>query len=370
LIAGACVFALVLFEIPALLNILDYHSLELTGVWANPRFIRNVDPELRHIQPPHAHYTGASQGGDIESSYDVPVADRTPYRWDLHYDWHGFRNATDLKSAGIAMIGDSLIEGMTIPVPQIVTSLLGGLEGEVVANFGQFGYGPQQELVVLRRYGLPLHPKTVVWVFSEATDLSDAVGYRDLMRDPPGFWTFFVQRSFTRAMYHAIGRLFAARKPPAVERVGVLQTTGSQLRVYFSFPAHPLTASEMEGLEETRHAIATAHQLAAAQGARFVFVYVPEKFRAFHDFCQFPSQSECRTWVLSDLPQAMRITIAGISPDIGYLDLTPYMVDAVKRGVAPYYTDDGHWSPEGHRVAAEAIHQYLAQYLAHATQAH
>ena len=56
LIVGGLIFALVLFEIPALLNILDYHSLELTGVWANPRFIRTVDPELRHIEPAHAHY--------------------------------------------------------------------------------------------------------------------------------------------------------------------------------------------------------------------------------------------------------------------------------------------------------------------------
>ena len=366
LVGGACVFALLLFEMPALLNILDYHSLELTGVWGNPRFIRSVDPELRHIQPPHAHYTGASQGGDIESSYDVPAANRTAYHWDLQYDWHGFRNPADLHSAGIAMIGDSLIEGMTVPSPQIVSSLLANLQGDVVANFGQFGYGPQQELVVLKRYGLPLHPHTVVWLFSEGTDLSDAAGYRDLMRDPPGFWTFFVQRSFTRAVYHKIGQLLAPRKPPAIQRLGVVQTTGSPLEVYFSFPAHPLTAAERSGLEETRRAVATAHQLAAAQGARFVFVYGPEKFRAFRDFCKFPPESECRNWVLSDLPQVMRATITGISPDIGYLDLTPYLADAVKRGVPPYYTDDCHWSPEGHRVTAEAIHEFLA----HVTPAH
>jgi hypothetical protein len=367
LIACACVFALVLFEIPALLNILDYHSLELSGVWANPRFIRNVDPELRHIQPAHAHYIGASQGGDIESSYDVPAADRTPFHWDLRYDWHGFRNATDLQSAGIAMIGDSLIEGMTIPAPQIVSSLLANSQGDTVANFGQFGYGPQQELVVLRRYGLPLHPHTVVWLFSEATDLSDAVGYRDLMRDPPGFWTFFVQRSFTRAVYHAFGRLFAPSKPPANQRLGVATASGADpLRIYFSFPAHPLTAEEMSGLDETRRAVSAANQLSVAQGAHFVFVYAPEKFRVFHDFCQFPTESECRNWVLSDLPNVMRTTITGISPDIGYLDLTPALTDAVKRGASPFYNDDGHWSPEGHRVVAEAIHQYLT----HATPVH
>jgi hypothetical protein len=47
---------------------------------------------------------------------------------------------------------------------------------------------------------------------------------------------------------------------------------------------------------------------------------------------------------------------------IGYLDLTPDLADGVKRGVLPYYPDDEHWTPEGHKIAAEAIHKYLNGY--------
>ena len=52
--------------------------------------------------------------------------------------------------------------------------------------------------------------------------------------------------------------------------------------------------------------------------------------------------------------------VRSISPDIGFLDLTPYLQDGVKQGVLPYYPDDSHWSEEGHRIAAQAIHEYLS----------
>ena len=38
-----------------------------------------------------------------------------------------------------------------------------------VANLGISGYGPEQELVVLKRYALDLQPKTIVWVFWRET---------------------------------------------------------------------------------------------------------------------------------------------------------------------------------------------------------
>jgi len=44
---------------------------------------------------------------------------------------------------------------------------------------------------------------------------------------------------------------------------------------------------------------------------------------------------------------------------MGYFDLTPALVDAAKRGELTYYPDDVHWSPEGQKVAAEAINSYL-----------
>ena len=79
-----------------------------------------------------------------------------------------------------------------------------------------------------------------------------------------------------------------------------------------------------------------------------------------HDLCQFSEDSECRNWVLPDMPERLQSALHSISPGIGYLDLTPYLVEAAKAGELPYYRDDEHWTPAGHTVAAEAISRYLS----------
>jgi lysophospholipase L1-like esterase len=63
---------------------------------------------------------------------------------------------------------------------------------------------------------------------------------------------------------------------------------------------------------------------------------------------------------VSDLPERLRRAEGSISPRIDYVDLTAALAAAAKDGVLPYCSDDVHWSPEGYRIAAEAIHAYLA----------
>ncbi len=329
-------FALAVIELPALFNIVDYQALEFSGVWGNLRFIRVPDPELTHIEPPHAHHSGSAYGGDAEAIYQIPPADRTLFQWNLKYDQHGFRNGIDLNSADTIVIGDSIVEGMTVSDAEVVTSVLEGLQGKTVANLAQYGYGPQQELAVLKRYGLRLHPRTVVWMFFEGNDLTDVIGYRQVIAHAPTFWHFFVQRSFSRFAYRAVKRLVTARKIPGSKRSGVLQMAkGEGRRIYFSSPIHPLNASELDALGETTRIIANANELAARQGAHFLFVFVPEKFRVYGPFCQFPSGSECSRWVLSDLTERMRQSVASISPEVGYLDLTPVFQRAAQKERSP-----------------------------------
>ena len=146
----------------------------------------------------------------------------TLFRWDAKYDKNGCRNEQDFQKADIVVAGDSMVEGITVPTPQLMTSLLGRVEAKVVANLGQSAYGPQQELASLKRFGLPLHPQTVLWVFSEASDLGDVVWYDDAMRDPPGWWHSFYMRSFTRTAYKTLLLLFGS-KPAGIKRSGVVQ---------------------------------------------------------------------------------------------------------------------------------------------------
>ena len=62
------------------------------------------------------------------------------------------------------------------PESRLATTILGELTGKVVANMGHSGYCPREELVVLKRYGLPLNPSAVIWAFYEGNDFSETDG--------------------------------------------------------------------------------------------------------------------------------------------------------------------------------------------------
>jgi hypothetical protein len=356
---GSAAFVLFLIEFPAWIQVLDYRTLiGPSHVWWAPNI---MDPELLIIHRPRAHQSGSSRGGDAALAYQVPSSDLTFFRWDVRYDHNGFRNKTDLKSAEIAVIGDSFVEGLTVSYEQLATSLLANLQGKVVANLGQSTYGPQQELVVLKRYGLPLQPRTVVWMFFEGNDLEDVIAFREAVLHPPNAWRAFVKRSCTRNAVKGVEWfLFRPVKARGVEHSGIVKTADRKdVRVYFLYSPKPFTGDNLGALDETARTIAVAYQLCSFQGARLLFVFVPEKFRVFHDFCRFPEESKCRTWVPNDLPERLRRLVGSAAPQVGFLDLTPELAKAVKMGALPYYPDDEHWSPEGHRIAATAINAYL-----------
>lgn len=211
------IFGFCIAELPALFGVLDYRALiGPFHVWWAPN---KADPELLAVHRPHAHQSGTALGGDISTSYQIPPSDMTRFQWDVTYDHNGFRNQLDLKSADTVVIGDSMVEGLTVRNAELMTSHLAQLEGEVVANLGHSTYGPLQELVVLKRYGLPLHPRTVIWLFFEGNDLQDVISYQNARQHPPTFWHAFWERSFTRSVYQSVKRSFLpAEKPPGIKR--------------------------------------------------------------------------------------------------------------------------------------------------------
>ena len=64
-----------------------------------------------------------------------------------------------------------------------------------------------------------------------------------------------------------------------------------------------------------------------------------------------------------DLPQRMRNILVDISPDIGFVDLTPAFTEEVSRGKRLFLEDDTHWTELGHHVAAQTIHEYVQRDL-------
>jgi hypothetical protein len=345
-VASASAVLLVgLMEALVLVHLADFRVLFGTPAaqpWSHPGNL--VDPTLLHLHQPHDDF----------------VWDGVRYQ----YDWNGFRNRLDVRSADVVVVGDSFIEGWGVTAPELVTSRLAGdLQVEVV-NLGQSWYGPQQELEVLRRYGLPLRPRVCVWAFFEGNDLQDVERYEkalpvwnELSRRNHSFFL----RSFTRNSLYALRRLIRTRL--GEDATGTLaypsglfhEHGGKDVRMYFEYKSHRLSTKETAALRTVGRVLGEAGGLCQRQGARFLVVFVPSKDRIYLDRTRFAAHAEPLRWGRNDLPRRLERLVRWVDPGAEFVDLTPVFRARAARGDILYFPQDSHWSPLGHAVAARVI---------------
>jgi hypothetical protein len=100
-----------------------------------------------------------------------------------------------------------------------------------------------------------------------------------------------------------------------------------------------------------------AYRLCRERGIRFVVVFAPERHRVYDGLPTVLEVSqEVNQWIVNDLPERLRATVTDISPDISYVDLTAIFRAEVEKGAVVFLPDDTHWTVEGHRIAAGAVH--------------
>jgi PAS domain S-box-containing protein len=356
--------ALLFVEVPAWFKLIDYRkifSVSAGSLWDQP----GHQPDVELLAKPEPHYSAKMlfSRGNIGDSLCLPARPAEPF--EVRYDQNGFRNDQDLASAEIAVIGDSYVESEMFPSSVLATTRLAATSHKTVANLGQSGYGPQQELVVLKRYALPLRPEYVVWMFYEGNDLLDAQQYTDLVRQlgvKMNSLEMIWDRSFTKNVLSWLMTLIKgctpAQRPPALPAT-ILDNVGKEHRVYVKgrSPSVSLTKQDLHALKKTVAVIEEAYKLVQREGARFIFVFAPTAFRVYHGIAKFENSGGNTTppWDLDDLPDRLRKMIAGISPEIGFLDLTSVLKAAAREKNLVFLSDDTHWSGEGHRVVAEAL---------------
>jgi lysophospholipase L1-like esterase len=359
--------ALLLAELPAWLKLIDYRkTFSISGSlpWEQIGYL----PDLELLAKPEPHHSVKMlfTRGNIGEALCLPPRQAEPF--ELRYDENGFRNEEDLTNADIAVIGDSYVESPMMPGSMLATTLLAGLTRKTVANLGQSGYGPQQELAVFKRYALPLHPKSVVWVFYEGNDLLDAHEYADRVSFLNSNWSSMDRvwdRSFTRNSLYWMTRVVRGCVPAEtvkVARARVFDLEGREHRLYMRGRSSSmcLTEQEVDDLKTSMAAIEEAHRLVRNEGAQLIVVFAPTAFRVYHEIANFENAGRNVTrWALDDLPDRLRTMTSEISPDIGYLDLTPALQSAARKNVLVFLSDDTHWSSEGHRVVAEALAEAL-----------
>lgn len=350
-------------EAPAVLGWLDYRDLlpsPTVELWAKPGYAQ--DQELIWVRKPFSHVKGAFVRGNIGEALCAEPTSGT--RFDLRYDAHGFRNPPDLQRADLAVIGDSNVEAPMVADAELFTNRLANQLNRTVANLGQLGYNPYQELAVLKRYALDLRPNTIVWVFFEGNDLAEMRLYPERRRMVEARTQFDAiwDRSFTRNVLAAIVAPRTCVPHSGIQQqFGIVKDQqGQRQRMYFVTPLDELSSSDSQMLQETRRLLEVAHALCRERRIDFVVAFAPAKYRVYRDVADFQESGDVmKHWGVNDLPGRLQSLVAAIDPGIGYVDLTPALQRESAKGLLTYYLDDTHWTAEGHRVVADTLRETL-----------
>lgn len=361
-------------EAPAILRVIDYRVTFSTPSppWKRPG--QHPDKELLYARDGGQRLRRTFEGNELGRLRGA-VRWQT-YRCDFAYDRRGFRNSDELTKADVVVLGDSLIEGLHVAEADLVTTNLARELRRPVVNLARTGDGPQQELEVLRRYGLALGPSACVWAFYEGNDLDDADRYEEnqkhvaqAARENPSRQLY--ARSFTRNLLAYVIRTSIHPEPrqPARRTTGwFLDAAGDQLPIYFGSDVRRDSSSpeeaairESSGLKRFRKTLLAASELCAQNKIDLVIVFIPTKFRVYRDLCAFDPDSPCPAWSLDALPAAIGELVREVSDQVGYLDLSVLFRQAASQGELLYLPDDTHWTSEGHRLSADAIAEYLRQ---------
>jgi SGNH hydrolase-like domain, acetyltransferase AlgX len=351
---------LFLAEFPALMGWIDYRTYMVPKMVGGPGpHNRQTDSDLLFHRHAHDQFLSRQRG---DEAMLLGVAASPIHSTEYRYDRNGYRNDQDFVQADIVVIGDSFVEGYLVPQARISSTRLAELFETNVCNLGQADYGPGHELTVLRKIGIPLRPKFVVWLFYEGNDLSDLAEYEWASRDPRAYDRVvngFDKRSFT---FNALARfggwtnsLLWWDSSLVATRSGIIPSKDSraETRMYFVTEPQGSSVQTLNLLNRTFEILTKASSLCESSATRLLVVYVPLKFRVYRDLLRLSDESDLKRWRVNDFPD--RFGRWCRSAGIDYVDLTPALRREAADGSLVYFPDDEHWTDEGHRVAAEEI---------------
>ncbi len=352
--------------------------------------------------------------GDIVRMGYVPaaVAPGVRRRFPFFTDAEGFRNHAVRERVDIAALGDSFTDAMTVPTEASWPSRLEQRLGITVQNYGTAGFGPQQELLVLRNYVLRHRPARVVLAYFAGNDLFDAERFDRFVHgqaEPQTVgWpikdvysradTWYVTSALTASAGWLARRqqpfvVSAAAEGPHQEAIPVNTPfdrglfslpVGGRLLQWAFMPAYlnTLNFSERElrarpGWRLTRNAILEMQQASRSAGAEFIVMFLPFKSQVYwplldqrltpaelHRALAFYLEDNGRP---IDLDRMRRNRLAQNTmmrelcarAGIPFLDTTSVLQQRVESGDNVYFPDDSHFNELGQDIVAETLAGFL-----------
>jgi hypothetical protein len=268
-------------------------------------------------------------------------------------DEHGFHNPSGLWARprlDVAAVGDSFTHGACVPSDRNMVALIRG-RFPATLNLGMAGNGPLTELAAIKEYLPKRRPRVVLWFYYEGNDVS-----KDLFieRKAPGL-VAYLDEGFAQGLENrqpAIDAALATEVEKAYEATPADAPAPAPQAVKFLDVLLLRHLRDALGLAVGnadiplfRRVMGEANRTVAGWGGRLYFVYLPSEAR-YLGLGGRIAQSGLRTRVLA--------TVRGLG--IPVIDIHVSFADSP----TPRRLFQGHFTPEGYRIAAEAILARLA----------
>jgi hypothetical protein len=336
------------------------YSLGVVGAWRpnywldqghiNRRY-STFDPELGFVRKPHIKWRGHAAG--IERLAD--------YRTDEL----GFRNPPGVRRADIVFIGDSFTEAASVEESETFAQRVAAQTGMSVVNLGRGAYGPQQELIVLERYGLSYQPRVVVWQLFEGNDLKDVSNFAEWRNNSQATKSLLTRYFDNSLLRLPLERTWQSRSVTARANLRYHDGTAQQLVVRYPYLPGQVEESEIE-FAEIRKTIEAGYRLCQSRGIQLVIIHVPVMARVMEPWLEFAAAADREKYLPGNNvnePQDFGNQLAAFCRELGlpYLDLFPALRSrAATDNRKLYVPNDEHLDTQGHEVVAQTLKQFLA----------
>ncbi len=261
-------------------------------------------------------------------------------------------------------VGDSFTLGEQVEHEQTFAARLGdGLSERLgrevlLLNAGVDGYGTEQASLLAERLLEPTGAQGVLLTFFLGNDFWDNLNYRPrtgpgLPPEPSSWLHRLLWRHSMLYVYYGLYEQWAEvqRHPERPNRhrdeMRVF-TSGGDLNRYMNH-----TRRALDGFER----LCQQRQLSCFV-AMAPPIFAVDEARARASFERFGLDAE-----QIDLDRPARELERAMPPGLPVLDLSPALRSAAAEGEQLYFTLDGHWTAAGHRMAAEALEDFMAPRL-------
>ncbi|MBN1429248.1 MAG: hypothetical protein JXB07_12810 [Anaerolineae bacterium] len=350
-----------------------------------PRFLRPNPYDRRRSHPDDIEIAYTVSHGDLFIAQQGSIApppnpDEALSNFVLSFDEDGFRRPImEAEHYPIITLGDSFTDDGHVPVPW--PDVLAAELDIPVQNMGFQGYGPQDYVATMNRYGTREPHEWVVIGFFEGNDLPYAIVDEESALTLPQVarQAFLAARgSYTTPDYGQ-----GPWKYPIDMQLGNRTIPLNLFEFYLWF-----LNGELDVYENSLELAALGEQLASiqvdAKDACVLLAYFPDKSHIYFPYIADPADQSSvlsSAWQLT-LDERARlhavptpttteqligrldnqsIAIGNLATHIGihFVDVSIPMKQAAARGKELYYIYDTHWNPYGHELAGQTIADYI-----------